>query len=286
MDYVVYPGCLSSTEQYSYEVSCFHVLKHLNINFGYAENVNCCGFPIRSLNSFGWLYLSSRLMAVLEKYSKPCIILCNWCHASLTYAKKILNEDQSLMDWVNSLLSKEGLKYYGNLNFKHILELFHNDIGIEKLKSNVKKPLNGFKFSIHPGCLYFRPKDIGRLDDPYEPHMLKELVELLGAEVEVNLDCCGWAIYKTNPDTGLTLAGNRIKLASNTDGIIISCPHGGEMLDKLYGNACKTVGFNGEVPVLYYTQILGLSMDIEPRELALNLNKSPVNKILKSLTQT
>jgi len=283
LEYILYPGCLSSTEQYSYEVSCINVLKNLNVEFTYAENVNCCGFPLRSLNSFGWIYLSARLMAALEHYDKPCILLCNWCHASLTYTLKILNENGELNFWVNELLSKEGLRFEGKLTFKHILQFLHDDIGIEKLKSNVKRDMSGLKFSIHPGCLFFRPRDIGRPDNPFEPTILKSLVEALGAETDLCLDCCGWAIYKTNNDVGLTLAGNRIKSSIGSDGIIISCPHGGEMLDKNYVDACKTVGFNGEIPVLYYTQILGLAMGLNPKDLALNLNKSPVKQLLNKL---
>lgn len=283
MEYVIYPGCLSVTEQYSYEVSCINVLNHLGVDFTYAENVNCCGFPLRSLNSFGWIYLSARLISVLEDYNKPCILLCNWCHVSLTYALKILNENEKLTSWVNDLLSREDLRFNGKLVFKHLLEFLYHDIGVEKLKSNIKRFMGGLKFSIHPGCLFFRPKDIGRPDNPYEPRILKELVELLGAEANVHLDCCGWAIYRTNSDTGLTLAGNRIKISYGADGIVISCPHGGEMLDKHYSDACKTVGFNGEVPVLYYTQLLGLAFGIDPKSLALNLNKSPIKPLLDKI---
>ncbi|MCR6691070.1 MAG: CoB--CoM heterodisulfide reductase iron-sulfur subunit B family protein [archaeon YNP-LCB-003-016] len=280
MRYILYPGCLSSTDQYQYELSAVNVLKSLNVDFSYAENVNCCGLPLRSVNSYGWVYLSARLMSVLESYGKPCILLCNWCHASLTYVKKLLDEDEALRSWVNSLLAREGLKYKGDLNFKHIIQLLYEDIGLEKLRSNVKRGFKGFKFSIHPGCLYFRPNDIGRPDDSHEPHMLMDLVKILGADAELCLDCCGWSIYNTNANTGLTLAGSRLKLASKTDGIVIACPHGGVMMDKNYEEACKVSGFKGDVPVLYYTQLLGLAIGLSPRDVALNLNKSPVNLLI------
>jgi heterodisulfide reductase subunit B len=37
------------------------------------------------------------------------------------------------------------------------------------------------------------------------------------------------------------------------------------------------------LPVLYYTQLLGLAMGIEAEKLAINLNLSPVGEILKKL---
>ncbi|MCX8168688.1 MAG: CoB--CoM heterodisulfide reductase iron-sulfur subunit B family protein [Candidatus Methanomethylicia archaeon] len=286
MNYIFYPGCLSLTEQYTYEISSVNVLKYLGVNFMYPENINCCGLPLRNLNSFGWLYLSTRLIAALENYDKPCILLCNWCHVSITCTMKILRKREDLLSWVNELLSKEDLRYEGKLKFKHIIQFLYEDIGLEKLKTYLKINFNGLKFSIHPGCLYFRPRDIGRPDDSHNPHILLDLVKILGAETQLSTDCCGWAIYKINADVGLTLAGNRIKLASGTDGIVLACPHGGEMLDTHYSDACKTVGFNGSIPVLYYTQILGLSMGIEPKDLALNINKSPVNKLLSKLFDT
>ena len=107
MDYVFYPGCLSSTEQYAYEVSARRVCDALGISLIYPKDISCCGFPLRSVNSYGWLYLAARMMAILESYNKPAMLLCNWCHLSFTYAKRLL-ENNELLSWGD--LCNSGIK--------------------------------------------------------------------------------------------------------------------------------------------------------------------------------
>jgi len=44
-----------------------------------------------------------------------------------------------------------------------------------------------------------------------------------------------------------------------------------------------TVGAKLDVPVLYYTQLLGLAMGIDMERLGLQLNRSPVDEILQKI---
>ena len=285
MRYVFFPGCLSATQQYAYEFSALTVLNELGVEIIYPENVNCCGFPLRSLNSYGWIYLSARLMSVLEDFDAPTLLLCNWCHESLTYAIRLLSGNSELLEWVNELLKEEDLEFKGNLKFKHLIEVLHDDIGLEKISSHLKRKLEGYCFSIHPGCYSFRPGDHPKMDSNEKPLKLLKLVEVLGAEGRNHLDCCGWAISKTSIDVGLTLSGNRIKEAANSscDGIIISCPHGGEIMETNYMDSAKASNVKADIPVLYYPQLLGLALGLKPEKVALHLNKSPVAVLLRRL---
>ncbi len=288
MKYVFYPGCLSMTEQYAYEISAREVLKALGVELIYPENITCCGAILRSINSFGWIYLTARNMAVLEQHDEEALLLCNWCHLSFTHVQKLLSDNEELRKWINNLLSSEDLDYQGKLKFKHIIEVLHDDIGAEKIADSIKLKLENLKLSPHIGCQLMRPSELGRPDNPLNPIKLSRLIEALGAKAVSHIgfiECCGWAISKTSLDTGLTLAGNRIKYAieAGVDGIVVTCPHGGEMLDYLQEDAIRAVGVKLGLPVIYYTQLLGLALGIKPEELGLQLNKSPVNKLLRKI---
>lgn len=288
MRYSLYPGCLVLTKQYGYEISTRRVLEVLGIKLITPADISCCGAPLRSINSYGWIYLTARNMAALEELKEESILLCNWCHLSFTHVRKIIEEEDELRDWVNELLKNEDLEYRGRLKFKHLIEVLYNDIGINKIKSLVKIKLDKLILSVHPGCQFIRPTKLGRPDNALQPHKLSELVEALGAKTKNHpgrLECCGWAISKTDIDSGLTLAGRRIRVAKEAEvsGIVVTCPHGAEMMDKKQEEALESIGIEHSIPVLYYTQLLGLALEISPRELGLQLNKSPTNKILESI---
>lgn len=290
MEYVFYPGCTVLTEQYGYEISTRKVMDTLGIKLIDPENISCCGMPLRSINAYGWIYLSARNMAVLREYNKEAMLLCNWCHLSFTHVKKILREDEELRSWINDILKEEDLEYENDLKFKHIIEVLYDNVGLDNLKSLVKLNLEGLTFSPHSGCQFIRPTELGRPDNAIEPTKLSKLIEVLGANAKPHigwLECCGWAISKTNMDSGLTLAGNRIKAASEAgvDGIVIICPHGAEMLDKRQEEALKIIGSKTPLPIIYYTQLLGLALGLKPKELGLQLNKSDISKILEKITQ-
>jgi heterodisulfide reductase subunit B len=56
------------------------------------------------------------------------------------------------------------------------------------------------------------------------------------------------------------------------------------MFDSKQKDAGITVGAKLDLPVVYYTQLLGLSLGIEQGKLGLHLNQSPVNQLLTKVS--
>jgi len=68
------------------------------------------------------------------------------------------------------------MEFKGTVTVKHIVHVLTEDIGSEKLKEQVKKPLTGLRVAQHTGCHLVRPAShVGHGDNPEDPHMLKEL---------------------------------------------------------------------------------------------------------------
>lgn len=289
MKFAFYPGCTVESEQYAYEISAREIFPKLGIQLIDVEGFSCCGYPVKNVSIPAWLYLSARNLALAEKSGLDVLPLCNGCNLSFREVNHYLEEKPSLKERINSLLSLEGLSYTGNTKSWHILEFLRDVVGIEKIKSVVNRPLKGLKLATHYGCHAIRPSELGMVDDPEDPHILEELIEALGAEADgypERLDCCGQGLAMTTGKTALTIAGLKLKAIQDRgfDAVITVCPFCMKMLDAKQ-NAIRVTTQQNDInlPVLYYTQLLGLAMGIEAEKLAINLNLSPVGEILKKL---
>jgi heterodisulfide reductase subunit B len=287
--FAFYPGCTVESEQYAYEISAREVFNKLGVRLIDIEGFSCCGYPLKNVSVPGWLYLSARNLALAEKFGLDVFPLCNGCNLSFREVNHYLEEHLSLKERLKSLLSFEGLSYSGNTKSWHILEILRDIVGVEKIQSLVNKPLKGLKLATHYGCHAIRPSKLGMPDDPEDPHTLEELIKVLGAETDdypERLDCCGQGLAMTTGKTALAIAGLKLKAIQEHgfDAVITICPFCMKMLDAKQ-NAIRVATRQKDInlPVLYYTQLLGLAMGIKAGKLAINLNLSPVGEILKKL---
>jgi len=97
------------------------------------------------------------------------------------------------------------------------------------------------------------------------------------------LNCCGGPLIITEKDSALTKAGEKLKAVKDRgfEALSIICPLGGRILDSKQERASQMVGDKLDVPVLYLTQLVGLSMGKSSIELGINLNRSPVWRSIK-----
>ena len=201
----------------------------------------------------------------------------------------MLDDDPSLKVRINQKLSREGLRYEGRTNVVHLFELLHDVLGEAKIKAAVSKPLNGLRFAAHPGCHAIRPSRLGRPDDPENPRKLDELITWLAAdaaEYPEKIDCCGSSLALVSGKTVLDIAGEKLKAVKRygLDGLVTTCPFCFKVYDNRQRAIQASVGDKAlEVPVFYYTQLLGLSMGLDQESLGLDLNQSPVDTVLAKI---
>jgi len=289
--FAFYPGCTVESEQYSYEISARRIFPQLGIELVDIGGFSCCGYPLKTVSLPAWAYLAARNLALAEKLDLDLFPLCNGCNLSFRELDHYLNKNSVLKERIQGLLSSEGLTYTGKARSWHILEVMRESVGIEKLVSVVKRPLTGLKVATHYGCHALRPSELHILDDPENPRYLEELITPLGAETAdypERLDCCGQGLAITTGKTALTISGNKLKAIQNHgfDAIVTVCPFCMKMLDSKQ-NAIRVTTQQTDInlPVVYYTQLLGLAMGISSEDLGLNLNLSPVGEILKKLEE-
>jgi heterodisulfide reductase subunit B len=282
--YTLYPGCVMPTEQYALEKSIREVLPILDIELVDLKGFSCCGEPMKSVNQMLTLTLSARNIAIAEKEGLDVLTPCPMCHLALSECKRILHADPDMNERVNKFLEDEGLKYTGIANIIHTVDLLHNVVGIDKIKEKMKKPLKELKVATHYGCHLLRPSEIGRPVDSENPQEMENILKAIGAkpvDYPEKLDCCGGLLTANLPDSALTKTGQKLQKVQEQgfDVFIDVCPWCHRQYDSRQTKAGETVATKLEVPVLYLSQLLGISFGISKDKLGLNLNLSPVDKL-------
>jgi heterodisulfide reductase subunit B len=292
MRYAFFPGCLVQTEQYGYELSVREVLPRLGVELVELQGKSCCGYPSFSVTSpLIWTYLSARNLSLGERLGADILTLCNNCHLSFCENKMKLEADSFLKNVIDQTLLGEELEYKGECGIVHLLEVLHDCIGVEKISEAVIKPLRGIKVAPHPGCHAFRPSDIERPDKGEDPRKLDELIQALGAETfdyPERLNCCGSSVSIYDEGTALSIASEKLRAVKDNgfDALSTSCPHCFRILDGKQPLIRSQMGDEAiEIPVFYYTQLLGLSMGISPERLGLQMNLSPIRSVLERIIE-
>jgi heterodisulfide reductase subunit B len=287
----VFWGCCIQAKQFAYEMSIRETLPKLDVELVDLEELCCCGDPVKSVNEFTADFLAARILALANQTGlEDLLVPCNRCHFTISEAKDTMKNKLKTAKKITDLLKEEGLRYNPNIRIWHTIDLLHDYIGLQKIEKTVKNPLKGLKVVTHVGCQIIRYSDLGRVDDAENPRKLDELLTALGAEsVEYaqKLDCCGAALMRSHIDSALSLAGSKLKAVQSlsVDGMVVSCPDCQLMFDANQKQAGTTVGAKLNVPVVYFTQLLGLAMGIEEKKLGLQLNQSPVEEILAKISK-
>jgi len=286
----VFWGCRILTSQYAYEMSVREAFPRLNIELVDLRETNCCGDPVKSVNDLAANYLAARVLALANVAGlENLLIPCNRCHFVITEAKNIVEKNGRLGQKIAGLLMEEGLECNPNIKVWHVIDFLHDLVGLDNIKKFLQKPLKGLKLATHVGCQIIRYSDLGRVDYAENPLKLDELVNALGAETvdyAEKLDCCGANLMHSHSDSAFSLAGTKINALQNlgVDGLVVSCPDCGLMFDFKQKEAETRVGAKLNLPVVYYSQLLGLALDVEQEKLGLHLNQSPVDQLLPKVS--
>jgi heterodisulfide reductase subunit B len=245
---------------------------------------------MRHINGVAAIYLASRNLAILEREGfKSLLVPCNGCHLSFRETMHYLNDNEEGKGKNARILQNEDLEYKGDLRIYHVIDFLYDFIGINELKKKVVKSLAGLTLASHTGCHIIRPSDIGGLaDDSEKPQKLDRLIQTLGAKTvdyPEKLDCCGSGLLLSHGETTLTLAGLKTRALQEreVDGLIDSCPACHMMFDARQEACGATIGKDISLPVLYYSQLLGIAMGIENEKLGLHLNQSPIERLLEKI---
>ncbi len=282
-------GCTTPSKGRAYEISARNVLKALGVEYEDVLDFACCGFPIKPASFDASMISALRNIAISEQSGFTSIIsLCSGCTVQMVESQKEYEHNPTFREKAQRVLEKLGKKYYGNTKVKHFLRYLYEDVGPEKIKENIKRPLAGIRVAAHYGCHYIKPSDVYGFDSVEDPKTLDILVALLGAEPVHHrnyLHCCGGFLIGIDPHSTYAIAKEKLDWVSSAglDCIVLSCPFCANTYDDNQRLIEQEFEEEYKIPVLYYSQLLGLAFGFSPKEVGMNLNKVKPQQLLNKL---
>ena len=290
MRYAVFLGCTIPARQMNYEQSARAVADALGIELVDAE-FGCCGFPVEPLDEVKALSMAAMNLKKASEAGLDVVALCSACAEMMTKAKDLLARDAGTLRKVNKLLSKQlGTEYGGEApEVIHFARLLYEKVGTDRIRELVKHPLDGLRVATHYGCHYMRPSKLYReFDDPEFPRSLDELVEATGAEsidYPGKKDCCGGGILAVGEKVAKEMTRRKLETLSQAgvDALVLICPFCGIMYDRYQKLIAGELEKSFDVPVLYYPQLLGLALGLDPDSLGFDINSVRVDGLLEKV---
>ena len=283
--YAYFPGCSSSEGgAKAYGVSAQAVSTALDIELIELDDWNCCGStPYSSFEELASFCISARNLALAEKTGFDLVTPCSSCYVILNRANSYLKQYPHLRAEVDESLAAGGLEYRGTVRVRHLLDVFVNDIGYDAISAAVKKNLNGLKVAPYYGCQLVRPS-FG-FDHPEMPESIDELIVSLGGEptpFPMKTRCCGGSLVISEEELSLGLIGKVLKSArdNGAECIITPCPLCQTNLDAYQKSAGKKFKTSFNLPVMFFTQLMGVAFGLVERELGLKSCIVPVEMVL------
>ena len=270
--FALFLGCVAPYRYPGIEKATREVFKALNVELVELEGAGCCPAPgvIRSFDQTTWLALGARNLALAEKKGVDIMTICNGCYGSLFEVNHVLAHHPEKLKEVNEVLAKVGMKYNGTTKVRHFAEVLYKDIGIERIKAQVKNPLS-YNVAVHYGCHFLKPSRVKNLDDPERPRILDELVEVTGAKsinYQDKIMCCGAGGGVRSRDSAIALRMTEEKLKNvkkvNGDMILDVCP----FCHLQYDRSQKDLpGY--DIPIIHLSQLYGMAFGLPKASLGL-----------------
>jgi heterodisulfide reductase subunit B len=283
--YAYYPGCSSSEgTAIAYGRSAEAICAPLDMELVELEDWNCCGTtPYSSTDELASVAVAARNLALAEKTGLDLVTPCSACYTSLNRANLQIEQYPDLRDKVNECLNSAGLEYKGTVRVRHLFEVIYNDIGLSDIEAKLVNPLSGLKVAAYYGCQMVRPEP--RFDNLNNPQSIDEFIVSLGAEstpFPLKDRCCGSSLVIPEVDIALGLIHRILDSAAGGGAqcIVTVCPLCQTNLDAYQDMAKRKFGAKYQLPVLFFTQLLGLALGVKPEALALDKSIVSPEKVL------
>jgi heterodisulfide reductase subunit B len=236
-----FPGCSLHGTSKEFDESIRGVLECLGIKVNELEDWTCCGATsAHCLDERLAVELPARNLAIAEKSSHDLLVPCASCYSRFKGAEYEVKENGH----------KVSFPYKGNVPIRFALDYLCEKPVVEEVKKKMVKSLSGIKAVCYYGCLPVRPPKLTGIKDYENPMHMDRLVKQLGIEPiqwSYKADCCGASLMVTRPDIFKNLIGKILTMCQmNLD----TCQ---EVVEKDFGKKLN-------LPVLYYSELMGLAM--------------------------
>lgn len=271
--YAYFPGCSLEKMALSYHKSSLETTRALGIELEELEDWNCCGATAYfQFDEILANTLVARNLAMAEKQGLDFVAPCSACYKNSYFTNAYMKEDAVLSEQINAALEADDLQLSGNLNVHHLIDVFLNEVGTNEIKDKVSNPLKGLKIAPYYGCQIVRPRKNG--ENVEDPQFFEEILTAIGADA-VNFAyktrCCGGSLLITNRPAALDMIRLLLQNIRNSGADIVAtaCPLCQVNLEVYQTQVNEEFGTDFNIPVLYFTQLMGVALGISPKKLGI-----------------
>jgi heterodisulfide reductase subunit B len=277
MRYIYYPGCSAGGTGKAYDESIVEVFKALNIEMEELKDWNCCGatayMAVDEAKAFA---LAARNLAIAEdQYPGDedihIVAPCSACYLGLLKAKHYTESDPKIGGKIKKALAAAELEYKGRCQVRNPLDVLAHDFGLDKLKAMTKKPLDGLKVASYYGCQIVRP--YSEFEQRANPVTMDDILKAMGAtpvDWSCKIRCCGGMLtWSTGAGKELNYILLKEAEKAGADVIATACPLCNFNLECFQDKIKSKYGMKKEMPVAYYTQLMGLALGLDEKALGM-----------------
>ena len=254
-DVTYYPGGSLHGTAREYDESFRGVSQLLGVKLHELEDWTCCGSTSAHCTDEALAVALPVLnLTIAEKHDREMVVPCVACYSRFKAAEAEAKEHPEY------LLSP----YEGKTSIRYALDFFCDKPLINELEAKKTKPLSGLKIACYYGCLAVRPPKLTGVLEYENPEHMERLMEALGAETlgwSYKTDCCGASLVMTRTDIVTALSQRIMAMAieAGADCIVTGCTMCHSNLDTRQASLTAE-GEKREIPVFYFTELMGLSM--------------------------
>jgi heterodisulfide reductase subunit B2 len=262
-----YPGCSLESTGRSYDHSTKEVCQALGVELEESHDWVCCGSSAAlKMSKQVSTALSGLNLASYEKREPSDVVApCPFCYRRLASAQEEMRQDPKLKAEVQEAIQAE---ISGRLQVHNLVEFMRRKVGLEAIAAKTKRPLAGLKVVPYYGCYMVKPKQVTGCENAENPTSMDEILRALGAEVldwDFKTECCGASLTLSKTAKAVELSGRIAREAAfrGADAIVVACQMCQANLDMRQAEG-------QQLPVVYFTQLMGLAFGIAPAALGLN----------------
>lgn len=268
-----YPGCSLHSTGIEYQMSTLAVAEALGLKLKEPEGWVCCGTsPAHSTDHYLSTVLPLKTLAEVERSGLSYVTMpCASCFSRFRIALHDVRTDPELARKV-----RKEIDYLpsGGLQVDSLLTTMTDRVGLTRIAAAVRRPLKGLKVVCYYGCLLTRPPDITGAPEPEYPMNMDGLMRTLDAESlewSYKTECCGGSLSISVLPVALNLTQKILRNAKEVgaDAVIVACPLCHVNLDTRQAQIAAEFEGEYDIPILYFTQAMGLALGLPPQKLGL-----------------
>lgn len=279
-NYAYYPGCSLQVVASDYDRSTRLVWERLGIGLHELSDWTCCGASsAHGTSKLLGLALPARNLQLAESEGLPLTTPCPACFSRLKFASYELT-DVTRRSAVSEVLGRE---FHNSVTILPILAA----VAPEEIAAAVRRPINGLRIACYYGCMFVRPAKVMAFDDEENPQSMDRLLMAAGAETidwALKTECCGASLAIPHSEIVVRLTARILRAAKHlgADCIAVACPLCQSNLDQRQREIGRELGEAVDMPILYFSQLLGLALGYTSSEMMIDRSLTDARPLLRA----